>query len=223
MKNNIDVAYFDGALAARDSQVGFGTKLKMFFSGYEMDEINNAGMNKIEPPKAETAPVRTAVAETVKPEPTYSGQPDFSHFPNREEACIPKDTIIEGSISTKSNLLICGFVRGDVVSENNITVTGKIEGNIQAKSVYVNKGAVDGNINCTDDVCVGELSTVKGNIESQALECDGEVRGDISTTKSVTLKSKAFVDGNISTRSINMQDGSLLRGSIEMPTDRFVD
>jgi len=222
MKSAMDISYFDSAVAVNDSQRGFGKKLKMFFSGYEMDEINNPVIKKIEPQRSENSPLRHVMTDSVV-EPTYGGQPDFSHFPNREEACIPKDTIIEGSISTKSNLLICGFVRGDVVSENNITVTGKVEGNIQAKSVHVNKGAVDGNINCTDDVRVGELSTVKGNIESQTFECDGEVRGDINTTKSVLLKAKAFVDGNISTRSINMQDGSLLRGSIEMPTDRLAD
>jgi len=204
------------------------TKVKMFFSGYEIDELKNDSNLKIfeQQPiqQSFTATRKEASVPMINQTHTPSQAPmimqEFDHFPNREEACIPKDTIMEGSISTKSNLLICGFVRGDIVSENNITITGRVEGNLQAKSIHVNKGTIDGHINCIGDVNVSELSIVTGNIDSQSLECNGEIKGDIKTSKSVSLKSGALVHGSVLTKSISMQDGSILRGNVEMPMER---
>jgi len=166
-------------------------------------------------------PAVAVVKSDVNSGQAHGAQPDSERFPTREEICIPKDTIFEGNISTKSNLLIYGFVNGNVVSENDITVVGTVKGNIHAKSIQLNKGTVEGDVNSTDDIYINELSTVNGNVESQTLECNGEVHGDIRASKSVLLKSKAFIEGNISAKSINMQDGSRVCGSVEMPADRL--
>jgi len=216
-----DEAVYFNALNSGNGWVRFKTQVQMFFSGYELREIKNKRIEPEEPEKEE--PVTSYVLLKKQEEETASGTSSFEHFPNREEACIPKNTIIEGSISTKSSLVISGFVRGEVVSENNVTISGKVEGNIQAKSLHITKGTVYGNLNCVGDIQVGELSIVKGNIESQTLDCAGEIRGDIKTIKSVVLKSGAFVDGNISTKSINTQEGSVLCGNVEMPKNRVHD
>jgi len=216
LKTAVEHNYFDD-LMSDSAWIRFKTKTKMFFGGYEMKEIRGNHQMK----KYESQEILSSSSDEIESNVNASKTlaPDFERFPNREEACIPKDTIIEGSISTKANLLIDGFVRGNVVSENNITITGKVEGNIQAKSIHVNKGTIDGHLNCIGGVQVSEMSIINGNIDSQSLEFNGEIKGDMKISKTVTLKSGAFVDGNIITKSINMQEGAVLRGNVEMPIE----
>lgn len=138
-------------------------------------------------------------------------------------AYIPKDSVIEGNLSTKSDIEIYGTIKGTVVSEGHIKVTGKIEGDVFANGLTLTRGMIKGNIECKGNVTLNGQSVIVGNILSGSVESDGEIQGDIKASKSVLLKTNAVTCGNIVTKMINMHDGSVLRGLVEMPADKIAE
>lgn len=137
-----------------------------------------------------------------------------------EEAYIPKDTVIEGNIVTNSDIHIAGIVNGDVTTEGQITLSGKIVGDISANTLTLNTGSISGDIVCRAGVTLANEAIVNGNIDAQSLDCNGEVHGDVKTAKTVVLRSNSLICGNVITKTINMQDGAVLQGHVEMPADK---
>ncbi len=76
----------------------------------------------------------------------------------REEAVIPSDMVINGNITTKSNMRILGSVVGDVNCDGSIWLMGSSEGKILAeKAVELRENAyVHG------DITAGALSVSTG-------------------------------------------------------------
>lgn len=58
----------------------------------------------------------------------------------REEAVIPSDMVINGNITTKSNMRILGSVVGDVNCDGNIWLMGSIEGKVNAGNLTIQRG-----------------------------------------------------------------------------------
>ena len=223
MKTNYDINYFDD-LNSENSWVRFKTKLKMFFYGYDFNELasqpnlkSSDSVTKSETISEQPSRIQTNLSFEKKESNSAPAQDNEPH----KYAYIPKDTIIEGSVVTKSNIVICGLIKGDVVCENHIEVSGKIEGNIITGSINISKGVITGNIACKGVVEISDKSIVLGDVEGESIDCNGEIKGNIKTTKSVVLKSGAIIFGNIITRIINMQNGAILKGQVEMPNDNI--
>lgn len=137
-----------------------------------------------------------------------------------EKAYIPKDTVIEGNIVTSSDMQILGIVNGNVTSEGQIALSGKIVGDVEAGSLTINSGTISGDIVCTAGVTLTNQAIINGKIDAQSVDCNGEIRGDVKTSKTVILRPSALVCGDIITKTINMQDGAILQGNVKMPADK---
>lgn len=137
-----------------------------------------------------------------------------------ERAYIPKDTVIEGNIVTNSDLHIAGIVNGNVTTEGQLSLSGRIVGDISANTLSLNSGSVNGDVLCAADVQLTNQAVINGNVDAQSLDCNGEIHGDVKTSKTVVLRQNALVCGNIVTKTVNMQDGAILQGHVEMPTDK---
>ena len=88
------------------------------------------------------------------------------------------DTLIEGTLKTKSSIRINGTIIGDVRADGIVvlTKTGKIVGTIEAESIIV-AGVVEGNMSIRDKVNV---------------EATGEIYGDVITKKFVIDEESIF-------------------------------
>lgn len=129
---------------------------------------------------------------------------------------ITSDTVITGSISSKSNLEILGSVAGDIDGEHNVVISGKVEGNIACKSASIQAGAVKGNILCKETISLNELAVILGNLEAENIISNAKIKGDIKASGSITLKSNAILLGNLSAKNLVMEDGSVINGSVEI-------
>ena len=91
------------------------------------------------------------------------------------------DTLIEGTLKTKSSIRINGTIIGDVRADGIVvlTKTGKIVGTIEAESIIV-AGVVEGNMSIRDKVNV---------------EATGEIYGDVITKKFV-IDEESIFQGN---------------------------
>ena len=75
-------------------------------------------------------------------------------------------------------------------------------------------GRVEGEIHCDHLVAVGETGRVRANIEGDIVVIGGEVEGDITARRKITLEKTARVTGDLCTPGIVIQEGAQLEGRI---------
>jgi len=92
-------------------------------------------------------------------------------------------------------------IAGDVSADSNLKVEGVIEGR---------------SVQSSQDVEVSESGKVTASIEARVVRIGGEVTGDINGTEKVTIMKSGRVLGNIVAPRVQLEDGALFRGSIDM-------
>lgn len=148
---------------------------------------------------------------------SYSRTNEFSDSVTR----ITRDTLITGSITSKSNVQMEGQMTGDIESEGDVNVTGKVDGNISGENIRLQNGAVFGDLNGKTDIMLDSAAVVVGNINSENLHSDGRVKGSVKVNGAVALGENAVVYGNITSKSLNVQDGAVLKGNVMITSSRI--
>lgn len=92
-------------------------------------------------------------------------------------------------------------VTGDVAANSNLRVEGRIEGR---------------SVTCAQDVEVAESGVVKASIAARVVKIAGAVAGDVSGSEKVFIGKSGRVQGNIVAPRVQLEDGALFRGSIDM-------
>ena len=96
-------------------------------------------------------------------------------------------------------------VSGDVKADSSL----KVEGHIEGRSVQ-----------CTQDIEIAETGHVTASIMAKVVKIAGAVSGDIAGSEKVTISRTGRVQGNIIAPRVQLEDGALFRGSIDMnPAD----
>ena len=92
-------------------------------------------------------------------------------------------------------------INGDVNASTNLKVEGRIEGRAVTSS---------------QDVEVSETGIVKASITARVVRISGAVAGDINGSEKVMISKSGRVQGNIVAPRVQLDDGALFRGSIDM-------
>lgn len=106
-------------------------------------------------------------------------------------------------------------------TKNNDTIVGNeayFQGNITTKGSVLIDGKVDGSVSEAKAVSVGKAGKIKGDISCEICCIGGEVVGNIIALESIELLSGANIDGNIKTKRMVMEEGSVFNGACEMGT-----
>jgi len=99
-------------------------------------------------------------------------------------------------------------ISGDVTADSNLKIEGVIEGrSVQSKH----------------DVDISETGKVTASISAKVVRISGEVTGDIAATEKVTIAKSGRVQGNVVAPRVQLEDGALFRGSIDMNPDQSPD
>ncbi len=92
-------------------------------------------------------------------------------------------------------------ISGDVKAETSLKVEGRIEGR---------------SIQCSHDVEIAETGHVNASIMAKVVKVSGVVSGDIGGSEKVLVSRSGRVQGNIIAPRVQLEDGALFRGSIDM-------
>ena len=92
-------------------------------------------------------------------------------------------------------------ITGDVTANSNLKVEGRIEG---------------ASVTSSQDVEVAEAGVVLASITAREVKIAGAVSGDISGSEKVLISKSGRVQGNITAPRVQLEDGALFRGSIDM-------
>ena len=164
--------------------------------------------------KKETAPVKeqAAVVKTEAPAAVKVAPPAKATY-------IAEGIVIEGNITAKGDIEMAGELKGNLVSGGAATVHSSVIGNVTASAITLIDCGVTGDLSASGDIVVTENSVVNGNIKGNSLSCSGKVNGDVAVKENVSLDSSARVIGNITTGSMIVARGAVIKGTIEMRTD----
>src|SRR5438477_11500944 len=94
-----------------------------------------------------------------------------------------------------------------------LVIKGEISG---SESLYVD-GRIEGTISFKDyRVTVGRNGVVAANIVARDVVIMGKVTGNIECSDRVDIRSEGSLTGDIISRRISVEDGALLRGSVQL-------
>lgn len=109
---------------------------------------------------------------------------------------------------------------GGSVSSAKVAMIGQgvsIAGDVKADTSLKIEGSIEGrSIQCTDEIDVSESGEVVANILAKVVKVSGLVSGDIGGSEKVLITKTGRVQGNIVAPRVQLEDGALFRGSIDM-------
>ena len=109
---------------------------------------------------------------------------------------------------------------GAPVSASKVAMIGQgisITGDVKADTCLKIDGRLEGrSVQCTDEVEIGESGQVIANILGKVVKVSGMVSGDIGGSEKVLITRTGRVQGNIVAPRVQLEDGALFRGSIDM-------
>jgi cytoskeletal protein CcmA (bactofilin family) len=105
---------------------------------------------------------------------------------------------------TSSKVALIGqgiSIAGDVTADSNLKIEGRIEGR---------------SVQSSHDIEVSESGTVTASIIAKVVKIAGEVTGDVGGSEKVIISRSGKVQGNVVAPRVQLEDGALFRGSIDM-------
>ncbi len=130
-----------------------------------------------------------------KQQPTVSDQPKAGPAAPAMSAGVSVSTTKVAMIGQGISLM------GDVKADTSLKIEGRIEGRT---------------VQCTEEVEVAESGQVIANILAKVVKISGTVSGDIGGSEKVLITRTGRVQGNIVAPRVQLEDGALFRGSIDM-------
>ncbi len=185
------------------------TMFELFGVGSEDNKVLAAGGRK--PDKDEPVKDAPVKHEPVKPAPAAARpgvQPAASYF--------AAGTSLEGTLRSDGDIEIAGTFRGEVITAGTVTLRSSTQSNITAGSLKLIGCVLTGDIKVAGTVTVSEDSQVTGNISAKDLLCAGKIDGDLEISGGTTLEEKAQVSGGLTTGTLEVVRGAIIRGSVEI-------
>lgn len=99
----------------------------------------------------------------------------------------------------------------------SVIIKGDISG---SESLYID-GRVEGTINFADSrVTIGRNAVIVANVSAKEVVVMGTVTGNIHCADRLDIRSEATVTGDVVTPRVCIEDGALVKGSVEVRTDK---
>ncbi len=99
----------------------------------------------------------------------------------------------------------------------SVIIKGDISG---SEPLYID-GRVEGTINFTDSrVTIGRNAVIVANVSAKEVVVMGTVTGNIHCTDRLDIRSEATVTGDVVTPRVCIEDGALVKGSVEVRTEK---
>ncbi|MDE5782394.1 MAG: polymer-forming cytoskeletal protein [Lachnospiraceae bacterium] len=137
-----------------------------------------------------------------------------SDIPADEITEITKGTAIEGNIICEGSMNVNGKIKGNVACRGKLVVCGTIVGASRAAEIYTNNAKIDGDVTSDGSIKIGNGSIIIGNVYGTSAVIGGAVKGDIDVHGPVVIDGTAVVQGNIRSRSVQINNGAAIEGSV---------
>lgn len=116
-----------------------------------------------------------------------------------------KRSTIQADSPDRLNVIVEGSkVIGDMITESNLRVDGEVVGNISSAAKVV----------------IGASGFIKGNLTCSEADIEGKIEGILKVDGLLTLRSKAQIEGEITTGKFQVEEGAQFSGHCRMSNFR---
>ena len=91
-----------------------------------------------------------------------------------------------------------------------------IKGNLEFVGTLIVEGTLESQIKGVE-LTIQKNGKINGSLDVQALNCHGQIEGDISA-KTVVIHGSAMVSGEIKAETLEIEPGATINGNISMKT-----
>ena len=113
------------------------------------------------------------------------------------------------------------------MSERSVnTVIGEksnFKGNLTLSNSIDIKGNFEGDIRTDEDVIIHETGKIKTNVKARNVLIEGRLEGNIEAKRSITIKSKAYVRGDLKGPDLQVQRGADVQCKIVIENNQQAD
>ena len=96
----------------------------------------------------------------------------------------------------------------------------KIVGNIFSKADFRIEGEVEGNITTSGKVVVGNNGKISGKLNCSNADISGNISGNIEVNETLSLMSDSYVQGEIITGKLSVEEGAQVDATISMKSSK---
>ena len=96
----------------------------------------------------------------------------------------------------------------------------KIIGNIFSKADFRIDGEVEGNITTSGKVVVGANGKISGKLNCSNADISGNISGNIEVNETLSLMSGSYVQGEIVTGKLSVEEGAQVDATISMKSSK---
>ncbi len=125
-------------------------------------------------------------------------------------------TAFEGALRAAGDVEIAGRFKGSIASNGTVKLRSDIESGITAGGLALIGCSLIGDVVTNGTVTVSEGSKIIGNVTAREVLCAGEITGDLKIVGNTALEAGARINGRITTGTISVVKGAIIKGSMEM-------
>ena len=108
-------------------------------------------------------------------------------------------------------------------SEAVISIIGPgmtVVGNCESDGTIRVEGTIQGTVKAGKAVVIGKHGLVSGDITTQDAVISGRVQGTVVAASRLEVQATSFIEGEVHTRRLQLEEGAVLNGSVHMGADR---
>ncbi len=91
-----------------------------------------------------------------------------------------------------------------------------VRGTLSGEEDLIVEGRIEGRVSLNGHLVVASGGELEADLEVDSIEVHGQVRGDISAARAITIEKGAHVTGNVRAPRVIIHDGAHFDGAVEM-------
>ena len=100
--------------------------------------------------------------------------------------------------------------------QNRISQGTKIIGDITSAGGFRIDGEIEGNVNTPNKVVIGKNGIIRGELICKDADIEGKIYGKLTVSNLLSLKSTAYIEGEVIVSKLAVEPGATFNASCEM-------
>ncbi len=102
-------------------------------------------------------------------------------------------------------------------AQNRINEGTKLKGDVSSTGFFRIDGIIEGNVKTPSKVVLGKTGVIIGTLSCENADIEGRFEGNLNVTGTLTLRSTAIIEGDVTVGKLAVEHGATLNASCVMP------